>query len=89
MASVKKQVKKRRKQLEPSYKGLTRKEKKVAKAEFEDSLKAYKKTVKKKKRRRRLLVLFLLNNFIGFVVVWRMFHSRASKKYKRQELGRR
>lgn len=89
MARVKKQVKKRRKAFEPSYKGMTKEQKKVAKKDFEESLAAFKKSAKKKKRRRRLLRLFLLNTFICNIVLWRQFHSRASKKYKRRELGRR
>lgn len=89
MASVKKMVKKRRKAFEPDYKGMNKAEKKAAKKEFEESLAQYKKDAKKAKRKKRVKRLFLLNVLLCNAVLWRMFHSRASKKYKRRELGRR
>lgn len=89
MASVKKMVKKRRKAFEPDYKGMDKAEKKAAKKQFEKAMDQYKKEAKKIKRKKRIKRLFLLNVFICNIVVWRMFHSRASKKYKRRELGRR
>lgn len=85
MASIKKKVKKRAKALKPNYKEMTREEKKVAEKEFEEALETYKKGLKKKKRWKRVRLLL----FICFLYTWRQFHSKASKKYKRQELGRR
>lgn len=85
MARIKKKVKKRAKALKPNYKGMTKEEKKAAEKEFEEALETYKKGLKKKKRSKRVRLLLC----ICFIVVWRQFHSKASKKYKRQELGRR
>ena len=89
MASVKKQVKKFIKANEPDYKGMTRQEKKAAKEAFEAEVEVFTKDAKKKRRKKKLIRLALLNNAIGSAAIWRMFHSRKSKKYKRRELGRR
>lgn len=86
MARVKKQVKKRAKQLQPDYKGMTKEEKKTAKKEFDEAIKKFKKSAKWKKRKKRF---FLLSFCICFIVTRKQFFSKASKKYKRRELGRR
>ena len=89
MASIKKKVKKYIKKNEPHYKDMDKAQKKVAKANFEESVERYRKDLeaaKKKKRRKRL---FLLCFCIFSMKTWRAFHSKEAKKYKRKELGRR
>ncbi len=89
MARIKKQVKKYIKENQPSFEGLDKKEKKAAAEAFEAEVKAYTKGLKKKRRKKRILGLFALSSGVTNVRVWRAFHSKASKKYKRKELGRR
>ena len=89
MAKIKKKVKKYIKKNEPTYKGLDKEKKKLVKARFEERVERYRKDLeaaKKKKRRKRL---FLLCFCIFSMKIWRAFHSKEAKKYKRRELGRR
>lgn len=89
MASVKRKVKKYIKRNEPTYKGLDRKKKKLVKARFEERVDEYRKeleTARRKKRVKRFSILFFC---IFSLKIWRAFHSKEAKKYKRRELGRR
>ncbi len=89
MAKIKKKVKKYIKKNEPHYKDMDKAQKKVAKANFEESVERYEKDLKKAKRKKRFIRLFLLCCLITNMKVWRAFHSKEAKKYKRRELGRR
>ena len=86
MASIKKKVKKYIKKNEPHYKDMDKAQKKVAKANFEESVELYRKDLKKAKRKKRFRRLLLL---LCCLIIWRAFHSKEAKKYKRRELGRR
>ncbi|MBQ8083232.1 MAG: hypothetical protein IJ241_03510 [Clostridia bacterium] len=89
MAKIKKKVKKYIKKNEPHYKDMDKAQKKVAKANFEESVELYRKDLKKAKRKKRFRRLLLLCFCITSMKTWRAFHSKESKKYKRRELGRR
>lgn len=89
MSKLKRNVKKYVKENQPSYKGLSRAEKKAAQAKFEEEVELYRKELKRKLRKKHLLIGFVLCDGCLKVKLYRDFHSRKSKRYKRKELGRR
>lgn len=89
MAKIKKKVKKYIKKNEPHYKDMDKAQKKVAKANFEESVERYEKDLKKAKRKKRFHRILFLCCLIANMKLWRAFHSKEAKKYKRRELGRR